>query len=263
MCFIEIIFDRGARTVYNIPVKSVTGDIMRLDKALSLTGLSRRESKRAIADGRCAVRGKIERDPGFPAELSEITFDGSPLAASEEIYIMLNKPAGVVTAREDSRWGTVMDGLPESVRRRAPGPVGRLDRDVTGLVVLTTDGELAHRLISPKREVEKVYVAQTEGDLSDADIDMLKNGVKFKEYTSKPAKARMIAPETVEITVTEGKFHEVKALLACAGHPVKTLKRVSLGGVVLDENLSEGAFRDLTETEIGKLRRAAGMEQEK
>lgn len=233
---------------------------MRLDKALTLTGLTRKQAKRAIAQGRACVRGVISRDAGENIELCDVTLDGAPIGARAEIYVMLNKPAGVVTAREDARWGTVMDSLSENIKKRAPGPVGRLDRDVTGLVILTTDGELAHRLISPKRGIAKIYRAQIEGALSAEDIDMLERGVEFKEYVSRPAFAEMVADNMVEITVTEGKYHEVKALLARAGHPVIALKRIGIAGLRLDENLSEGQYRALTDAEIDTLKRAVGME---
>ena len=143
---------------------------MRLDKAVSLAGMTRTEAKKAIAAGRVRVNSQVARDPGQQVNLSEITIDGAASAAMEEIYIMMNKPAGVITATEDKRLPTVMDLLPETLRRRKIGPIGRLDRDVTGLVLLTTNGQMTHRLISPRWKAEKQYRALCEGCLDAQDI---------------------------------------------------------------------------------------------
>ena len=129
---------------------------MRLDKAVALAGLTRSEARRAIAAGRVLVAGLPARDPAMQVDPSTVRLDGVSAPGPEELYLMLNKPAGVITATEDRRLTTVLDLIPEPLRRRGPGPVGRLDRDVTGLVLLTTDGQLAHRLISPKWKAEKL-----------------------------------------------------------------------------------------------------------
>ena len=234
---------------------------MRLDKALTLMGLTRTEAKRAIAAGRARVNGQAARDPGQHVAPGEVTLDGRALAAPTEIYYMLNKPAGVLTATEDRRGATTaLDLLPEDIRRRAPGPVGRLDKDVTGLVLMTTDGQLAHRLISPRWTVAKVYLAETEGALTEADAERLRAGVALKDFTARPAGVRLLDGARVELTLTEGKFHEVKRLLAAVGHPVVRLKRLAIGGVALDEALAEGESRPLSEEEIARLRALVDMQ---
>ena len=228
---------------------------MRLDKALTLLGLTRTEAKKAVAAGRVRVNGQAARDPGLHVAPGDVTLDGRAVDAPEEIYYMLHKPAGVLTATEDRRGQTTaLDLLPEPVQRRAPGPVGRLDRDVTGLVLMTTDGQLAHRLISPRWTVEKVYLAETEGALSEADADRLRAGVEFRDFAARPAGVRLLDNNRVELTLTEGKYHEVKRLLAAVGHPVIRLKRLSIGGVALDDALAEGEARPLTPAEIDRLK---------
>ena len=234
---------------------------MRLDKALTLLGLTRAEAKKAVAAGRVRVRGEAARDPGLHVKPADVTLDGRGIAAPGEIYCMLNKPAGVLTATEDRRGArTALDLLPESVRRRAPGPVGRLDKDVTGLVLMTTDGQLAHRLISPRWTVEKVYRAEVEGELTETDAERLRAGLPLKDFTARPAGVRLLGGSQVELTLTEGKYHEVKRLLAAVGHPVVRLRRLSIGGVALDEALAEGESRPLTEEEIARLKALVGLD---
>ena len=150
---------------------------MRLDKAVALAGYSRSEARAMIARGRVRVRGEIARDAGLSVQIADVSLDGAPLGAEAELYLMLNKPAGVITATEDPRLPTVVSLLPEKYRRRKIGPVGRLDRDVTGLVLLTTDGQLAHRLISPRWKAEKCYRARCEGALGEADARAFAAGI--------------------------------------------------------------------------------------
>ena len=236
---------------------------MRLDKALTLLGMTRTEAKKAIAAGRVRVRGEAARDPGLHVEPAEVSLDGRTPEPPREIYWMLNKPAGVLTATEDKRGATTaLDLLPEAVRRRAPGPVGRLDKDVTGLVLMTTDGQLAHRLISPRWTVEKVYLAETDGALSEEGAERLRAGVAFKDFTARPAGVRLLPGGQVELTLTEGKYHEVKRLLAAVGHPVVRLKRLSIGGVRLDAALQEGESRPLTEVETARLKALVDLAEE-
>jgi 16S rRNA pseudouridine516 synthase len=147
---------------------------MRLDKALSLAGYSRSEAKGMIAKGRVRVNDQVARDPGMNVQPEQVTLDGENIIAPSEIYLMIHKPAGVVTATEDKFLPTVVSLLPDKLQKRKIGPVGRLDRDVTGLVILTTDGQLAHRLISPKWKAEKLYRARCEGMLTGAEVAGLK-----------------------------------------------------------------------------------------
>lgn len=238
----------------------------RVDKLLALTGMSRAEAKKCVSQGRVALAGAVVRDPGTKAALEELTLDGAPLDAEREVYLMLNKPAGVVTSTEDGRLPTVMTLLPEKYRRRGLGPVGRLDRDVTGLVILTTDGELAHRLISPKWKAEKTYHAYCEGELTDADVGRFSEGIVLSDFTALPAKLEILSANDGQssalVTLTEGKFHQVKRMFAAIGHPLIGLSRLRIGCVALDESLSKGEFRPLTAEEIRGLKRLTALNKE-
>lgn len=235
---------------------------MRLDKALTLTGLTRSQARKAIADGRARVLGVPVRDAAANVEAEAVTLDGAPIAFTGELTLMLHKPAGVLTATEDRKLPTVLDFVPEQWKNRGLGPVGRLDRDVTGLVLLTTDGRLAHRLISPKRRVEKIYEAQVEGVPTEAELDQIRaGGLVFSDFTSSPAGAEWLG-DRLRLTLTEGKFHEVKRICAKIGHEVVRLRRLSIGGVALDETLKEGQLRPLTEEESARLYEIAGMQND-
>ncbi len=237
---------------------------MRLDKAVSLAGLTRSEAKKAIAAGRVRVDGLPVRDAAMQVEPERASVDGGPaLAAPGELYIMVNKPAGVLTATEDRRLPTVLDLLPEALRRRGPGPVGRLDRDVTGLVLLTTDGQLAHRLISPKWKAEKLYRARCEGRLTEAEVEAFARGVALSDFTSRPAGLAILSADeagsVADVTLTEGKFHQVKRMFAAVGHPLTALERLRIGCVTLDPALVPGQWRHLSEDEVRELREMCGF----
>lgn len=236
---------------------------MRLDKALTLTGITRSQARKAISQGRAVVNGAVTRDISADVEIENVLFDGKPIAYEPgEITLMLHKPAGVLTATEDRHAPTVMDFVPADMKNRGFGPVGRLDKDVTGLVLLTTDGQLAHRLISPKRSVEKIYIARVEGEMDETDLEAIRRGgLKFVDFVSKPAGAEWLGDNQVKLTLTEGKYHEVKRICAKVGHPVEALKRVSIAGVALDPALEEGQIRRLTDVEAKRLYDAAGLEQ--
>lgn len=236
---------------------------VRLDKAVTLTGLTRSQARKAIAQGRALVNGVVTRDISADVEPENVLFDGKPIAADfGEVTLMLHKPAGVLTATEDRRAPTVMDYVPAEFKNRGLGPVGRLDKDVTGLVLLTSDGQLAHRLISPKRGVEKVYIADVEGDMDEPALATIrKGGIQFLDFISKPAGAEKLPDGRVKLTLTEGKFHEVKRICAKVGHPVEKLMRISIGGVALDTSLKEGESRRLTDEETARLYAIAGLEQ--
>ena len=197
-------------------------------------------------------------------EPGQVRVDGAAPVEAGELYIMVNKPAGVLTATEDRRLPTVLDLLPEALRRRGPGPVGRLDRDVTGLVLLTTDGQLAHRLISPRWKAEKVYRARCEGRLTEAEVAAFAEGLVLSDFTAKPAGLKILSASDedslAEVTLTEGKFHQVKRMFAAVGHPLTGLTRLRIGCVTLDEALPAGAYRPLTEGELAGLRKLCGME---
>ena len=216
---------------------------MRLDKAAALSGLTRTEARRAILAGRVKVKGESVRDAAAQVNPEDVTVDGQGVQAGE-VYIMIHKPAGVVTATEDRRLPTVADLLPDALRKRGPGPVGRLDRDVTGLVIMTTDGQLAHRLISPRWKAEKVYRARCEGRLTQGDVDRFTGGIELSDFTAKPAKLTIVEADDEEsladVTLTEGKFHQVKRMFAAVGHPLIALLRSRIGCVTLDPDLAPG-----------------------
>ena len=236
---------------------------MRLDRAVTLAGLTRSEAKRAIAAGRVWVDGVSARDGAMQVDPARVRVDGAEPVRPGELYIMVNKPAGVVTATEDRSLPTVLDLLPDALRRRKPGPVGRLDRDVTGLVLLTTDGQLAHRLISPKWKAEKLYRARCEGELTERDVAAFAEGIALSDFTARPARLRVVeacaAQSLADVTLTEGKFHQVKRMFAAVGHPLIALERLSIGCVDLDPALAPGAWRELTATEIEGLKALCGM----
>ena len=238
---------------------------MRLDKALSLAGYTRSEAKALIARGRVCVAGETVRDSGKNVQICDVTLDGSPIDARQELYLMLHKPAGVVTATEDKRLPTVVSLLPESYQRRKIGPVGRLDRDVTGLVLLTTDGQLAHRLISPRWKAEKQYRARCEGALDEGDVAAFAAGLMLSDFTAAPARLEILEvweTSLADVILTEGKFHQVKRMFAAVGHPLISLQRLRIGCVTLDESLAPGEFRLLTEQEIAGLKRMTQLLEE-
>lgn len=233
-------------------------DLLRLDKILGLAGITRTAARKIIAAGRVTVGDTVQRDPGFKTRIPDVRVDGELPGARTEIHLMLNKPAGVITATEDKKLPTVVDLLPEKYQNRKIGPVGRLDRDVTGLVILTTDGEMAHRLISPRHKAEKRYRAICEGSLTQADADTFAAGIELSDFTALPAKLEILSSgeseSTADVILTEGKFHQVKRMFIAIGHPLKSLSRLQIGGVTLDPALKEGEFRPLTESEIQNLR---------
>ena len=237
---------------------------MRLDKAAALIGLTRAQARKAIAAGRVRVRGDVVRNGAAQVAPEDVTVDGAAVEAPGELYIMVNKPAGVVTATEDARLPTVAELLPEALRRRGPGPVGRLDRDVTGLVLMTTDGQLAHRLISPRWKAEKLYRARCEGRLGAREIEAFAAGVALSDFTARPARLQILSAgdeeSLAEVALTEGRFHQVKRMFAAVGHPLIALERRRIGCVTLDAALAPGACRPLTGEEVAGLRALCGME---
>lgn len=171
---------------------------------------------------------------------------------------MLNKPAGVISATYDSREETVIDLLDEQYLPFKPFPVGRLDKDTVGLLILTNDGKLAHELTSPRKHVQKTYYARVEGAVDESDIEAFQRGVKIEEdYTTKPAVLKILqigSISEIELTITEGKFHQVKRMFEAVGKKVRYLKRISMGALTLDPELAEGEIRELTEHEIQLLK---------
>ncbi|MBQ9249616.1 MAG: rRNA pseudouridine synthase [Oscillospiraceae bacterium] len=231
--------------------------LVRLDKVLADMGLaSRKELRAIIKSGRVSVDGQVEKRPERkldPAQ-SLITLDGETLRYQIHHYYMMDKPSGVVTATEDREQRTVMDLLPPELRRLGLFPVGRLDKDTSGLLLLTDDGEFAHRVISPKSCVEKLYYAKVEGSPNEEDAAVFAAGLTLADGTHcLPARLEVLGEDSCLVTVTEGKYHQVKRMLASRGKPVKELRRLSIGGLKIDERLGPGGIRELTETDLCKM----------
>lgn len=230
---------------------------MRIDKFLSVTGkASRSESSRAARAGRITVNGVIARDCSrhIDPEKDEICFDGIIVSYREFIWIMMNKPAGVLSASEDRKQKTVIDLLPPELQEKGLFPCGRLDKDTVGLLMLTNDGVLSHALLSPRHHAEKSYYFRLSRPYDNA--RGIENGIMMDGKLTKPAKIVMRDALCGLITLTEGKYHQIKRMFAYAGCTVVYLKRISFAGVELDPSLGEGEWRYLTPEEEEALRRA-------
>lgn len=225
---------------------------MRLDKYLAQMGAgTRSELKKAIRAGRVTVNGVPVKDASAHVrEEDEICLGGQKIAYEQYVYYMMNKPAGVISATDDPRQRTVLD-LIEGQQRKGLFPVGRLDKDTEGLLLITNDGELAHRLLSPKHHVDKVYFARLDGPVGMAECRLFGEGLKVDEtLTAMPADLQILGPQSeVKVTIREGKFHQVKRMFAAVGREVLYLKRLSMGPLTLDESLAPGAYRRLTQEE--------------
>ena len=235
----------------------------RLDKLLAGTGKwSRREVKALVRQGLVRVDGRLvasAEDKCDPAA-AIITVAGETIALHRFTYVLLHKPAGVLTATEDRKQPTVLDLLPPELRRIGLAPVGRLDKDTEGLLLLTNDGELAHRLLSPKYHVDKRYLARVDGELSATDAEAFARGMTLGDgLECLPAGLELLPGHACIVTLREGKFHQVKRMLAARGAPVLYLKRLSMGPLTLDDSLAAGAYRLLRAEEISALYRACGL----
>ena len=235
----------------------------RLDKVIANRGVaSRREVKALVRQGRVLVDGVSAAAPDMKvaAETAVITVDGMTLGSERHIYLLLHKPAGVLTATEDKRQPTVLDLIPQEWRRRDLAPVGRLDKDTEGLLLLTDDGELTHRLLSPKYHVDKVYYARVEGVPDEQDAAAFAEGLLLGDgLQCLPAKLEPLGGGECLVTLREGKFHQVKRMLASRGKPVQYLKRLSMGPLRLEPELAAGQCRLLTEEELFALRNVCGL----
>lgn len=234
----------------------------RLDKVLSNLGYgSRKEIKQAIRKGLIEVNAELVKDNGMQVdpEADKIVVNGEEIFYRKYIYLMMNKPDGVVSATVDNRDETVIDLLEVEHQVFNPFPVGRLDKDTVGLLLLTNDGELNHRLISPKWKVDKIYYAKIDKKVTEEDIKKFKNGITLDDgYVCKEAKLEILEAtedgSEVMITIQEGKYHQVKRMFEAVGKTVVYLKRVEFGTLKLDEDLEEGEYRELTEEEINILK---------
>ena len=227
---------------------------MRLDKFLADMGIAtRKELKQIIKSGRVCVNGAAVTQPEMKldAETSAVTLDGRALSYTRYHYYMMDKPAGILSVTEDKKQETVLSLVTPEMRRMGLFPVGRLDKDTSGLLLLTDDGDFAHRVISPKSGVQKLYYARVDGKLDDADIAAFAEGIVLKDGTEcLPAKLELTGENECLVTVMEGKYHQVRRMLASRGAPVIELRRLSIGALKLDESLGAGGFRELDQTEI-------------
>ncbi|EKZ3808842.1 rRNA pseudouridine synthase [Listeria monocytogenes] len=230
---------------------------MRLDKLLSHTGFgSRKEVKPLLKSGAVVVNGTIQKDSKTQVnpDKDQITVHGTPVVYQEFVYFMLHKPQNVVSATEDNVSETVIDLLAQEDTLTDPFPVGRLDKDTEGLLIITNDGTLAHNLLSPKKHIDKTYYAKIDGDVTAADVEAFAAGIELDDgYTCKPASLEIITPNEINVTIQEGKFHQVKRMFAARGKTVSYLKRISMGNLQFDESLELGEYRPLTEAELAIL----------
>ncbi|ANY68559.1 16S rRNA pseudouridine(516) synthase [Paenibacillus sp. BIHB 4019] len=239
---------------------------IRLDKLLAHTGNgTRSEIKKFVKQGLITVDGVVVKDSGMiiNPEMHEVRFEGRQVNYREFAYFMMNKPAGVVSATEDRKDETVIDLLENEDQAIQPFPVGRLDKDTVGLLLLTNDGQLAHELLSPRKHVPKTYEAVVRGNVGRADQDQFAAGVELDDgYVTMPARLNIRSQEQTDagvmsmitLTIMEGKFHQVKRMFEAVGKQVVHLKRVAMGPLALDTELEEGSYRELTEGELELLR---------
>lgn len=229
----------------------------RLDKRLVGTGnWSRKEAKELARAGRVTVNGQVVRQSDVKVDDGDlIAVDGALIEGAGPVYIMLHKPAGLVSATEDAREQTVLSLLPERYQKLGLFPAGRLDKDTEGLLLLTNDGALSHRLLAPKSHVDKVYYVEVDGILDESDCAAVEQGMTLADgYTCLPGHLELLEDgRSAHITIHEGKYHQIKRMMAARGKPVIYLKRLKFGPLELDENLEKSGWRALTEAEISAL----------
>ena len=237
---------------------------MRLDKFLVENGLgSRSQVKEVLKKGLVLVNGRAEKSPKTQINetADEVVVSGQKLTYEKFVYYLLNKPKGYISATEDERHKTVLDLLDETARQKEVFPVGRLDIDTHGLLLLTNNGKLAHAMLSPKKHVAKIYRAQVAGLMNQSDVERFARGIELKDFTCHPAQLKIVELDEekeislVEITLAEGKFHQVKRMVAACGKEVTDLQRLSMGPLQLDPELALGEWRRLTEEEMKSLER--------
>ena len=237
---------------------------MRLDKFLVENGLgSRSQVKEVLKKGLVLVNGRAEKSPKTQINetADEVVVSGQKLTYEKFVYYLLNKPKGYISATEDERHKTVLDLLDETARQKEVFPVGRLDIDTHGLLLLTNNGKLAHAMLSPKKHVEKIYRAKVAGLMNQSDVERFARGIELTDFTCHPAQLKIVELDEekeislVEITLAEGKFHQVKRMVAACGKEVTDLQRLSMGPLQLDPELALGEWRRLTEEEMKSLER--------
>lgn len=226
--------------------------LLRIDKILSSQDIaSRKEIKTLIKQGRIKVDGNVVMRPEdkFDPETCEITVDDKVILYKHYIYIMMNKPKGVLSASRDNHEKTVIDLLPQELRRRDLFPAGRLDKDTEGLLIITDDGDFSHKLLAPKSHVYKLYEVTVDRRLDSADIEAFREGISEGGDSFRPAEMKITGEKTALVEICEGKYHQVKRMFCAIGAEVKELKRIKIGGLLLDSHLSSGKSRELTPDE--------------
>lgn len=238
---------------------------MRLDRLLSQSaGLTRSEARKLIKGGLVSLRGDVLTDPALQvAEGSPMALDGQPLNTHLALHLLMHKPTGLLTAARDSRQPTVMDLLPGRLQKLRCMPVGRLDKDTSGLLLFTTDGELAHRLLAPQRDITKEYQAQVTGALTSADVAAFAQGIQLKDFAARPAELVILQADAGEslalVRLQEGKHRQVRRMFQALGHKVTALSRLAFGPLRLEASLPPGSWRELTQNEITRLKEAVGL----
>lgn len=236
---------------------------MRIDKMLAHLGYgSRKEVKQLLKNGLVQINGNIIKNGKEHVDPLQDTviLNGERIQYKESIYLMMNKPQGVISATEDDYDQTVIDLLAMEDAVFSPFPVGRLDKDTEGLLLITNDGQLAHQLLAPKKHVPKTYFAVIDQEVTEEDVEAFRHGVTLDDgYQTKPGILKILKSgghSDIELTITEGKYHQVKRMFEAVGKRVVYLKRISMGPLVLDEGLGLGEYRELTEEEINQLKKA-------
>ena len=228
----------------------------RFDKIISTQfNISRREARIAIRRGKATLNGKVLRDFGALVEVdSDITFNGQALNYKKFIYILMNKPKGVLSASNDKKKQTVVDLVPEHLKRNGLFPVGRLDKDTTGFLIITDDGEFAHKAISPKYEVYKSYIVTLDGELNENMVKAFADGITLADGTlCRKAELEILDKYVARVKICEGKYHQIKRMFGVVGLGVNELKRESIGGLKLPENLQEGDCVELSFAETQQI----------
>lgn len=231
---------------------------MRLDKFLGSMGCgSRKDIKKACKAGLVTVNGKPEKKSSVHVDeyKDQVIFEGEKIKYIKYIYIMMNKPAGVVSATVDSYDRTVTDLLPDKYKKYKPFPMGRLDKDTEGLLILTNDGQLSHRMLSPENGVKKLYYAELERDITCEDIEIFAEGPDLGDFKAKESLLEKAGDKAAFVTISEGKFHQVKRMFEKTGNSVLYLKRLKMGEIKLDDSLALGEFRELLVEEVESMQK--------
>ena len=228
---------------------------MRLDKFISELGYKRKDAEIFVKQQRITINGIVatKKDVKLDEKKDVVCIDGEKCEYNKHIYIMLNKPQGVLSATEDSSQKTVISLLPDILQNRGLFPVGRLDKDTMGLLILTNDGDFCHKMISPKRNISKIYKFELADEIDDCDIQKIQNGIELKDgYITLPCTIQMFNKKSGQITITEGKYHQIRRMFGAVGNKVVFLERISEGTIVLDEKLKRGEWRYLSQQELSE-----------